>query len=240
MRFTTGSIIMIFCFVIAIVVHEASHGFIANRLGDPTAKQQGRITLNPLKHVDPFGTVILPLFLMFSGGFIFGYAKPVPYNPRYFKNLRVGEFLTGMAGPASNLIMALIGVIVSRVIPLVMQTTPLFMANVPVAAAFIPEFAFLGPVTAGDWIVLCCYFFILINLVLAFFNLIPLPPLDGASIIALFLTNNAMRSYYRIQRYALPVLLVIMFVLPWVLGINPIGEYLQATAGNITWWLFGF
>ena len=96
------SIIMIICFVPAIVVHEVSHGFVAWKLGDPTAKNLGRLSLNPIKHVDPFGTVILPLLLMLAGGPIFGYAKPVPYNPGYFKKIRQGELLTGLAGPASG------------------------------------------------------------------------------------------------------------------------------------------
>ena len=233
------SVIMFICFIPAIVVHEVSHGFVANRLGDPTAKSQGRITLNPLKHIDPFGTVILPLFLMVIGGPVFGYAKPVPYNPNYFKNIRQGEFLTGIAGPASNLIMAAIGFIVSRVIPLVTQTTPAFMGTAPYAG-YQARFGLIEPVTAGDWIVLCCYFFVLINLYLAFFNIIPIPPLDGASIIALFLTPNGLRSYYRIQRYALPVLMILLLVLPYVLGFSPLGIYLDATAGNITSFFFNF
>lgn len=96
-------------FVPAIVFHEVAHGFAAYRLGDPTAKAAGRLTLNPLAHVDPFGSVILPLFMMIMGGPVFGYAKPVPYNPTFFKNKRTGDFIVGMAGPAANLLMALLG-----------------------------------------------------------------------------------------------------------------------------------
>ena len=100
-------IISVLCFVPAIVLHEVAHGFAAHKLGDPTAKSQGRLSLNPLKHVDPFGTVLMPLLLMAMGGPVFGYAKPVPYNPMYFKNLRKGEAIVGLAGPAANLLMAL-------------------------------------------------------------------------------------------------------------------------------------
>ena len=93
-------VISVLCFVPAIVLHEVAHGFAAHKLGDPTAKSQGRLSLNPLKHVDPFGTVLMPLLLMAMGGPVFGYAKPVPYNPMYFKNLRKGEAIVGLAGPA--------------------------------------------------------------------------------------------------------------------------------------------
>ena len=96
-------------FVPAIVFHEVAHGFAAYRLGDPTAKAAGRLTLNPLAHVDPFGSVILPLLMMIMGGPVFGYAKPVPYNPTFFKNKRTDDFIVGMAGPAANLLMALLG-----------------------------------------------------------------------------------------------------------------------------------
>ena len=93
-------------FVPAIVFHEVAHGFVAYRLGDPTAKRAGRLSLNPLKHVDPFGTVILPLCMLAMNGPVFGYAKPVPYNPSYFKNPKTGDVIVGLAGPAANLVMA--------------------------------------------------------------------------------------------------------------------------------------
>ena len=100
----------VLAFVPAIVIHECAHGFAAAKLGDPTARNAGRLSLNPLRHVDPFGTVLLPGLLILSGaGFVFGYAKPVPYNPRYFKDVRKGEVIVGLAGPASNLLMSLVG-----------------------------------------------------------------------------------------------------------------------------------
>jgi Zn-dependent protease len=213
------SIISFLCFIPAIVLHEVSHGLMANRLGDPTAKSKGRLSLNPLRHVDPFGSVILPIALTLFGGPVFGYAKPVPYNPRYFKNIRMGEFLTGFAGPACNVILACLSAIVAFLV-----------------------FSFL-PIQRGNavyWTLVVCQYFSLINLYLAFFNLIPIPPLDGASIIALFLSDKALRQYYRIQQYALPALLVIMFVLPSFLGVNPISWYLSHTAGALATLLFGF
>ena len=103
----------ILAFVPAIVLHEMGHAFAAYKLGDPTAQKQGRLSFNPLKHIDPFGTVLMPLLLMAANMPIFGYAKPVPYNPRYFENPRKGDLIVGLAGPAANLLQAIVGVIVA-------------------------------------------------------------------------------------------------------------------------------
>jgi Zn-dependent protease len=217
-------LISLLCFIPAIVVHEAAHGFVAYRLGDPTAKSQGRITLNPLKHIDPFGTVILPIILAISGGPVFGYAKPVPYNPRYFKNIKVGEVLTGLAGPASNLLMALLGAaatfILVQVSPTVTELT--------------------------SWVFVAFYYFVYINLILMFFNLLPIPPLDGSSVIVPFLPKKALPTWYKIQRYALPILIILIFIVPMLfsyLGLprfDPLGIYLNATAGNLVRLLIPF
>jgi Zn-dependent protease len=212
------SIISILCFVPAIIFHEVAHGFVAYKLGDPTAKSQGRLSLNPIRHVDPFGTVILPLVLAIGGGPVFGYAKPVPYNPGYFKDIRKGELLTGLAGPAANLALGVLGAVVSFV---ALQ-----------AYGLAPDIFF--------WIINICYMFTMVNFFLMFFNLIPIPPLDGSSIIALFLSDKALRQYYQVQRYALPVLMVLLIVVPYVLNVNPIGIYLNATAGNLANLLFPY
>ena len=108
-------VIMVVAFIPALVLHEVAHGYAAYKLGDPTAKNAGRLSLNPLRHVDPFGTVILPGCLIAmsvlggGGGMLFGYAKPVPYNPRYFKDIRKGELIVGLVGPATNLALSLVG-----------------------------------------------------------------------------------------------------------------------------------
>jgi len=209
------SVISFLCFIPAIVIHEVSHGFVAYKLGDPTAKSKGRLTLNPLAHVDIFGTVILPIMLAIAGGPVFGYAKPVPYNPMYFKNIRKGELLTGMAGPASNILMALVGILIARIMYLV------------------------PPSNFGGWVIIGCFYFSMVNLCLAFLNLIPLPPLEGSGIIALFLSDRALRQYYRIQRFALPVLFVVIFIVPYFLGFNIISAYLDVTAGTIMRFAFG-
>ena len=211
-------IIQLACFIPAIVIHEFSHGFVAYKLGDPTAKSLGRLSLNPLKHIDPFGTVILPILLAFLGGPVFGYAKPVPYNPRYFKNLKVGEVLTGIAGPASNLAMAIITALVSLV---------LYQLN-----------AFTGE--AAEWVFFALFLFCYINLILMFFNLIPIPPLDGSSLIVPLLPEKALPNWYKVQRYALPILLVVVFVLPSFLGFSPLSSYLDFTAGNLIRGLFPY
>lgn len=205
-------LIQLLCFVPAIVVHEFAHGFIAHKLGDPTAERAGRLSFNPLKHIDPFGTVLLPILLAVMGGPVFGYAKPVPYNPRYFKNLKQGEVLTGIAGPASNLLMALIAAgIALLVVPNVSLSTD-----------------------AGFWVAMVFFLFIRINLILMFFNLLPIPPLDGSSLIVPFLPEKALPTWYKIQQYALPVFFIIIFVLPMLLPISPLNVYLNATATNLT------
>ena len=213
-----SSIIMIVCFIPAIVLHEVAHGFVAWKLGDPTAKSQGRLSVNPIRHVDPFGTVILPLVLLLGGGPVFGYAKPVPYNPAYFKNIRKGEVLTGLAGPAANLVMGIAGVLICYILIL----PGIFTAEV------------------SGWIATVCVYFTMINFCLMFFNLLPIPPLDGSSIIVPFLSDTALQKFYSIQRYALPVLLVLLIALPFMFNFSPIGIYIEATAGNLTEFLFGF
>lgn len=215
-------IISIACLIPAVVFHEVAHGYVAYRLGDPTAKALGRLTLNPIKHIDPFGTVMLPALLAFIGAPVFGYAKPVPYNPNnfvngleqpvsreaYVKNLKRGELLVGLSGPAANLLLALVGAGVAFIANLVA------VLSIPVASAMF--------IVAAQ--------FTLINLILMFFNLIPLPPLDGSSIISVFLPAKAMGAYYKLQTYSFPILLGILFLAPRILGFSPLDWYFDNTA----------
>lgn len=212
----------VLCFVPALTLHEVAHGFAAYKLGDPTAKRQGRLSLNPLKHIDPFGTVILPLMLMLLHWPIFGYAKPVPYNPGYFKDKRKGDFITGIAGPLANLAMAAVAAIVAwalygMAVPLV-QESQLFAYFYTL---FLPMFA-------------------LINLYLMFFNLLPIPPLDGSSIFALLLPPRYLPKYYAIQQYAFPIFMMVIVFFPYLFGFNPFSWYLDATAGNLANLMFPF
>ena len=160
-------------FIPALVLHEGAHGYAAYKLGDPTAKRSGRLSLNPLKHIDPFGTVILPLLLMVMGWPVFGYAKPVPYNPRYFKDPRRDDVIVGLAGPSATLAMAALAAAVAWGCS-GLVSNPAFANNELFAyfyVMFLPTFA-------------------LINLYLMFFNLLPIPPLDGSSIFAILLEND--------------------------------------------------
>lgn len=218
----TYVIISILCFVPAIVFHEMAHGFAAWRLGDPTAKRQGRLSVNPLNHIDPFGTVILPGIMMLAGGPVFGYAKPVPYNPSYFKNPKTGDVIVGLAGPLANLLMAVLAAVVSWLLYPTAQS--LVLGN----EVFLYFYALFLPM------------FALINLYLMFFNLIPIPPLDGSSIIALFVPRKYMRQYYQVQRYAFPILMMVLVLLPYLFHINPVGAYLDVTAGTVANLLFPY
>jgi Zn-dependent protease len=184
------------------------HGWAAYKLGDPTAKNAGRLTLNPLAHIDPFGTVLLPLLLAMGGGPIFGYAKPVPVNPRYFKDIRKGDLITGIAGPAANLLLAFVGA--------------------GIAWAAFPAFA-LGGETAATWVYVVGMLLVRTNLVLMFFNLIPLPPLDGSSIVPMFLNDRQLHGWYGMQKYSFGVLLLLMWGVPALTGWSPLGAYFRWT-----------
>ena len=205
-------LIELVCLVLSVMVHEVAHGYAAYKLGDPTAKRAGRLTLNPAKHLDPFGSILLPLVMLAAHGPIFAYAKPVPYNPAYFKNRKMGELIVAFAGPLSNLAQALIGALI----------------------CFLVSFAWPGP--AGFlrevlyWTFQFGYCYCLINLVLLFFNIIPLPPLDGASIVAVFLNEKGMQTFYKIKSYSMFILLAVLILIPMVTPWNPLGWYLQHTA----------
>ena len=200
----------------AIVFHEVAHGYAAFMLGDNTAKDRGRLSLNPLRHIDPFGTVLLPVLLIAMGLPGFGYAKPVPVNPWAFADRRKGMFLTGIAGPATNLTLAIVAGLASRVLA---------------DAANGGGLAF--------WIWFALVYFTQINLVLMFFNLIPLPPLDGSRVLPLFLSDRAMKTYHAWERYGFLILFGVLFLAPRVLNIDPLGLYLDWTVDPITVLLTG-
>lgn len=208
MKFDAQTLLWIAMLLPSITFHEFMHGYAAYKLGDPTAKNAGRLSLNPLKHIDPFGTVLLPLLLWAGGGPIFGYAKPVPVNPRFFKDIRKGDLITGIAGPAANLALAFFGAALAWGAVFLAE-----MVGVPFAR---------GIFMVGEALVIT-------NLVLMFFNLLPIPPLDGSSIIPLFLPDRALHTWYNLQQYSFGILLVLLWVVPMLTSFNPISAYFGVT-----------
>jgi len=197
------AILSIIILIFSVILHEVAHGYMADALGDPTARLAGRLTLNPLKHIDPVGSIIVPL-ITYLAGFTFGWAKPVPYNPYNLKDKRRGELLIALAGPASNLLIALIFGTILR----------LFTGIVPTAMIFAGSG---GALTVLAYIVL-------INITLAVFNLIPLPPLDGSKILFSILPHQYGQWRVTLERYAPVFVLIVVFflwqilapVIPWV------------------------
>lgn len=188
----------------AICVHESAHAWMANRLGDPTAKMLGRVSLNPLVHIDPFGTIIMPLILIVLGFPPFGWAKPTPVDPRNFKNKVKDDILTAVAGPVSNFITALVAIVVLAII---------------VHGSDTPIGNHMRVATTAEALATLFYDAMWINVILAVFNLIPLPPLDGSHVIRHFLSYNTLRVY---DRFGYGALIVVLFILPMI-GFNLVG-----------------
>lgn len=195
--------------IVGIVIHESAHALAAYVLGDKTARSRGRVSLNPLAHIDPFGTVLLPLLMLAAGGPVFAFAKPVPVYLNNLKHPKRDELLVALAGPLSNALLALAAALIGYVL--------------------LPTLAGQAPMNLLYSLFSFFMTFIVVNLSLAFFNLIPLPPLDGSSILVPFLKGKALREYYRIQQYAMPILLVILYLLPTVLHVDIIGMYFDIT-----------
>lgn len=182
----------------AISVHESAHAWMANRLGDPTAKMLGRVSLNPIVHIDPFGTILLPALMILLHLPVFGWAKPTPVDTRNFKNPVRDDILTAVAGPVSNFITAFVSVIALAIL-------------LHGAMRGVPQ-SFRGT-DIGSPLAQLFYSAISINVLLGVFNLIPLPPLDGSHVIRHFLSYNALRVYDRIGYFGL---IVVLFILPMI------------------------
>jgi Zn-dependent protease len=169
--------------VFSAIIHEYMHGWMADRLGDPTAKDEGRLTLNPIPHIDPLGSILLPLLLVATGsGIVFGWAKPVPYNPYNLKDKKYGSAKVAVAGPLGNLIIALLFGLTLRFLPMELSQT-----------------------TVGLFQII-----IFINVLLMIFNLVPIPPLDGSKVIAPFLPVNLQIQMAKLEPYGM--FLVILFL----------------------------
>lgn len=179
--------------LLAITLHEAAHGWAASRLGDDTALRLGRVSFNPLRHIDAFGTVVVPaLLLIASGGrFLFGYAKPVPVNFHRLRRPRLDMVLVAAAGPAANLALAAASAALSHGLPLL-------------------------PGAAMDWVAYNLYNSVWINLLLCVFNMLPIPPLDGGRVAVGLLPRSLAAPLARLERWGLVVILLGVFVLPWI------------------------
>jgi Zn-dependent protease len=180
---------LIVILIFSVVIHEVAHGAVANYLGDPTAKYAGRLTLNPIKHLDPIGSVVLPIFLILmakitGGGIIFGWAKPVPINPYNFRDQKYGSAKSAMAGPASNLVVALIFGLALRFLPILAENPGLGLM-----------FSYI----------------VYINILLAVFNLLPIPPLDGSHILFTFLPPGSEKIKLFLSQFGLFILIFIIF-----------------------------
>ena len=208
--------------IIAITLHEAAHGWVAWKCGDDTAYRLGRVTFNPLRHIDPLGTIILPALLVFTTGFMFGYAKPVPVNFRRLRNPRRDMVLVAAAGPATNLLIAIASAILLRFVPISPSPTSIVVATMLQYSIFF-------------------------NVILAIFNMIPLPPLDGGRVAVGLLPYPLSLYLARLERYGMVILLVALIGLPWLgqqmgidLGImgrilRPLAEYVQ----GLIYWVTG-
>jgi len=191
--------------VTAITLHEAAHGWVAWKLGDETAKQLGRVTFNPLKHIDRFGTVILPaMLLLMQAPFLFGYAKPVPVNFRRLHKPKRDMIWVALAGPAMNIALAL-------------------------GAAVALHAARWLPLWVGEWLAANLLNMLLINVVLAVFNMLPLPPLDGGRVLTGLLPRPLAYRFARIERFGMLILIALLFVLPTV------GEMLGISLNVFSW-----
>ena len=195
---STESVLLLVALVPSVILHEVSHGALALRFGDDTAQKEGRLTLTPVNHVDPLGTLVLPAMLVLAGAPPFGYAKPVPVNPRRLRNPRDHGLLVSLVGPAVNIVIAVVAAVAIRLLGgnLGEYAT---LADLPLAARLLFVLGY-------------------INVVLAAFNLIPIPPLDGSALIERLLPVRWWPGYLRLRQYSMAILLVLVLLLPQLLS----------------------
>jgi len=192
----------------AISIHESAHAWMAYKCGDPTGKNQGRITLNPIPHIDPIGSIVFPLVMAIFGGPVFGWAKPVLVNPYNLRNPRRDHMLISAAGPGSNILLAVLGVIAFLAVKSI---------NIVVPVSLFPVFSYrlyasgIFP-TVIVYLMMALALLVLINIFLAVFNLLPIPPLDGSWILEGMLKGEALYQYQKIKPYGFIILIIILYV----------------------------
>jgi Zn-dependent protease len=202
--------------VIAITFHEAAHGFVAHHFGDNTAWELGRVSFNPLRHIDPFGTLVLPAVLLLSHSpFLFGYAKPVPVNFRALRNPRTDMVWVALAGPATNIVLAWLAALAFHALGLV-------------------------PAGAAQWVAANLKNALVINVVLAIFNMLPIPPLDGGRVAVGLLPDVLARPLSRLEPYGMLILIGILIILPiagqqFGLNLDVISAILRTSTGYVIW-----
>ncbi len=200
----SSTTLLVFAVVVpSIILHELAHGVVALAFGDTTAKQAGRLTLNPIRHIDPIGTLVLPGVLALAGLGAFGYAKPVPVNPGRLRSPRNHMLLVSLAGPATNLVLAALSIVALR------YARPAGTARA--VQILLDAGAGLGTIPLTDRILYLVGF---LNVTLAVFNLIPLPPLDGSAVVERLLPRSAWPAWMKVRQYAMPALLLLVLLNP--------------------------
>jgi Zn-dependent protease len=190
-----GSIVYFVCLIVAVILHEISHGVVALWFGDDTAKKAGRLTLNPVPHIDPFGSIIMPAFGAITGIPVIAWAKPVPVNPNQLRNPRRDMLWVGLVGPFTNFVLMFVGAYVARALYQSYRVHPFGLNNYPLAFQF-------------------AFWFAMANLFLGVFNLLPIPPLDGSSLLERVLPANWLPHWYRFRPYGMLVLFALIFFTP--------------------------
>jgi len=200
-------VISLFVFLFAITIHEASHAWTARKMGDPTASAMGRVSLNPLAHIDPFGTVLLPLVLVAIGAPAFGWAKPVMVNPYNLRHPRRDNLWISLSGPASNLTVAAASLVLILLMKALNPGTTAFLRSF-----FIERQPFPRGFYPLEGLALILFYAVLVNTYLAVFNLIPVPPLDGSGVLAGVLSDQAAAKYDRLRPYGFIIVLALITV----------------------------
>jgi Zn-dependent protease len=200
-------VISLFVLLFAITIHEAAHGWAASKLGDETARSMGRVTLNPIAHIDPFGTVLLPLLLVLMKAPPFGWAKPVPVNPFNLRNPRRDNLWISAAGPMANILAAVLSLLAIILVKLASPDVSVFLKNFLMGRGGLPSG--FHPL---EGLVIILFYGVLVNTYLVVFNLIPVPPLDGSGVLMGLLSEGAAQKYDRLRPYGFLIVIGLIYM----------------------------